>query len=424
MGHLLTSQSLQGRADRRPGLQLFALVLSLAASTGHSNAVAGEPPSPASGQEESAASPSGPCSETPAVEYPAEQLTRNQLKLLPAASEGPVPDVIGLMIPGRLYRESVQPYPGANAPAGPLDSLGFWILFVGDHGTQGGIVQAEWSLCSGKQTLETRQLGPESLKAREHPLIAEQNPELWSASHHLLLPGDLQADGVVYKVRWGGQEPASLTFHLPVERYEQKTALRLPLDEPARVEAGHLAVEHHRGEGSQWFALDLAGVDATTLAAVRTSDGLDNENFHGWGRNVVAPGSGTVVAARDGVPDNPRAGKGLDPKEHPELDDPVAGVAGNHVVIDHGNDEFSFLGHLQQGSIAVAVGDSVTQGQLVGPRGNSGNSSGPHLHYHLMACGQPFRCNGLPVRFEGVEIPYEGTFESYAPVRGTVLVPR
>jgi murein DD-endopeptidase MepM/ murein hydrolase activator NlpD len=56
---------------------------------------------------------------------------------------------------------------------------------------------------------------------------------------------------------------------------------------------------------------------------------------------------------------------------------------GNYVIIDHGNGEYSFLAHLKKGSMVVAVGDSLKSGQFIGLCGNSGNSSEPHLHYHL-----------------------------------------
>ena len=56
---------------------------------------------------------------------------------------------------------------------------------------------------------------------------------------------------------------------------------------------------------------------------------------------------------------------------------------GNHVVINHGNGEYSFLAHLRNGSIAVKLGDRVQPGDRLGACGNSGESSEPHVHYHL-----------------------------------------
>ncbi|MGH8237369.1 MAG: peptidoglycan DD-metalloendopeptidase family protein, partial [Steroidobacteraceae bacterium] len=50
---------------------------------------------------------------------------------------------------------------------------------------------------------------------------------------------------------------------------------------------------------------------------------------------------------------------------------------GNYVVIDHGNGEFSHLGHLKPGSVQVAAGDKVRAGQPIAQVGTSGSSLFP-----------------------------------------------
>jgi murein DD-endopeptidase MepM/ murein hydrolase activator NlpD len=54
---------------------------------------------------------------------------------------------------------------------------------------------------------------------------------------------------------------------------------------------------------------------------------------------------------------------------------------GNYVMIDHGYGYQSIYGHLSK--INVSVGLSVKRGDLLGLSGNSGTSSGPHLHYQI-----------------------------------------
>lgn len=54
---------------------------------------------------------------------------------------------------------------------------------------------------------------------------------------------------------------------------------------------------------------------------------------------------------------------------------------GNLVVIDHGNGWQTVYGHLSQWN--VACGQSVFQGNLIGLAGNTGNSSGAHLHFEV-----------------------------------------
>lgn len=74
---------------------------------------------------------------------------------------------------------------------------------------------------------------------------------------------------------------------------------------------------------------------------------------------------------------------------------PAAGVvtfAGPHseyglaVMIEHGQDLRTIYGHLSK--ISVAVGQTVARGSTLGLTGNSGRSSGPHLHYEILVHGR------------------------------------
>ncbi len=64
------------------------------------------------------------------------------------------------------------------------------------------------------------------------------------------------------------------------------------------------------------------------------------------------------------------------------------GGYGNLVVVDHGNGFATAYGH--NTSVTVGVGQSVAQGQLVAYSGNTGHSTGPHVHFEV-------RINGTPV---------------------------
>ena len=50
---------------------------------------------------------------------------------------------------------------------------------------------------------------------------------------------------------------------------------------------------------------------------------------------------------------------------------------------------------MQNGSVAVAPGDRVRRGQGLGKLGNSGNTSAPHLHFHIMAGASAIGSNGI-----------------------------
>jgi septal ring factor EnvC (AmiA/AmiB activator) len=66
---------------------------------------------------------------------------------------------------------------------------------------------------------------------------------------------------------------------------------------------------------------------------------------------------------------------------------------GNTVIIDHGQDVKSLYGHLQK--ILVVQGQKVERGQTVALSGNTGKSSGPHLHYEIQVKGQPVNPRGF-----------------------------
>lgn len=111
------------------------------------------------------------------------------------------------------------------------------------------------------------------------------------------------------------------------------------------------------------------------------------ESYHCWGRSILAPAEGVVVRSVDDLPD--QAIGASDP----------AKPAGNHIVIDFGNDEYGVLAHLRRGSVRVAEGDAVTAGQEIGLCGNSGNTSEPHLHFHMQTSPRLDQGEGLPMQF-------------------------
>jgi murein DD-endopeptidase MepM/ murein hydrolase activator NlpD len=117
----------------------------------------------------------------------------------------------------------------------------------------------------------------------------------------------------------------------------------------------------------------------------------------------IAPAHGLLTSGF-GAREDPFTGSyamhaGLDiaGKEGTEVFAPADGVVifagekteyGNCVVLDHGRDMTTLYGHLQR--YIVKVGDKVTRGQHIAHLGNTGRSTGPHLHYEV-------RINGVPV---------------------------
>lgn len=66
------------------------------------------------------------------------------------------------------------------------------------------------------------------------------------------------------------------------------------------------------------------------------------------------------------------------------------GGLGVHVILDHkvdGRLVSSLYGHMQDGSLAVSQGQTVTVGQTLGKVGTTGQSTGPHLHFEILLDG-------------------------------------
>ena len=185
---------------------------------------------------------------------------------------------------------------------------------------------------------------------------------------------------------------------LPVEIYQQKTALIYPFKGRGVITNAGVTNGGHRNRSGQ-FATDGVGLNAN-YGIYDSGSGTKSEDYAGWGRTLIAPAAGVVVRARADRPDQPDP-ENSDPKfyapEHPNGGDP-----GNHVVIDHGNGEFSLLAHFQAKSVLVKVGDRVQQGQPLGKLGSSGDTVTPHLHYQLQSGPDHDWSDGLPCTFRNV----------------------
>ena len=147
---------------------------------------------------------------------------------------------------------------------------------------------------------------------------------------------------------------------------------------------------------AQRFAIDYVrvGDDNKTF----TGDQLKNESYHAEGVDALAVANGTVVAVKDSIPENV---PGITSRAVPIT---LETVGGNHVIIDIGGGRYAFYAHLKPGSLRVKVGDRVTRGQVVGLVGNSGNSTEPHLHFHIADGTSPLGSEGVPYRQDSFEI--------------------
>ncbi len=177
-----------------------------------------------------------------------------------------------------------------------------------------------------------------------------------------------------------------------------------------RVGVGHEPKTHHRGVNNQRHAYDIgvvvgnAGGVSSTCQSGHCAGGArdgnpcsankdcnDNQNAYIYDEPIYAMADGTVVAILHDFPENPNP-----PDKLPGMNDcdvRACGIAaecdagelpttGNSVFIEYGNGEISHYAHTIPGTNNhLDCGDTVSQGERVANVGNSGNSTGPHLHY-------------------------------------------
>ncbi len=191
--------------------------------------------------------------------------------------------------------------------------------------------------------------------------------------------------------------------------YKTKTDLRLPFEDQWFVFWGgrEVAQNYHAATTDQRFAYDILMMKNKVS---HRGDGKRNEDYYCFAQPVLAPGDGRVHATANDIPDN-IPGE-MNPRQ----------ALGNHVIIEHGNGEFSFLAHFKQGSVQVEPGDLVKAGQRLGLCGNSGNSSEPHIHYHLQTTREFGKGLGLPAQFQHYRANGKDVSRG-EPVRGQVISP-
>jgi len=189
-----------------------------------------------------------------------------------------------------------------------------------------------------------------------------------------------------------------MTATVPVGIYTQHTSLVYPFRGNGIVMQAGVTNGGHRNPSGH-YAVDGLGLDENWSVSA-PGEANRNEDYRGWGRTLIVPADGVVVRAVWERPDQPAAGVS-DPHYYAD-GFPDGGDPGNHLVIDHGDGEFSMIAHFQAGSMLVRPGAKVRQGQPIGKLGNSGDTTGPHVHYQLQAGPDWEASDALPYKFSNI----------------------
>lgn len=137
---------------------------------------------------------------------------------------------------------------------------------------------------------------------------------------------------------------------------------------------------------AQRFAIDWEQLDEQ--GRIYVGDPKDPASYIIYGKPVYAVAEARVVTAIDGLPDTPPGA--------PPVGIPIEQADGNHVVLDLGDGRYALYAHLKPGTVWVQEGQHVQRGQVLGLVGTSGNSSEPHLHFHVTDGPSPLASDGVP----------------------------
>jgi hypothetical protein len=173
-----------------------------------------------------------------------------------------------------------------------------------------------------------------------------------------------------------------------------------------RYKTGDHNTGAQQGLGKDITAVRPTGNNNWSSLIADGADNTVNSNYLIYGRKVYAMVSGTVVNCWRNAPENSKAGT-----KDPDVLNFYIGVGGNHVLIKTDDGVYAEHAHMIPGSISSAIcpnnktrfdnpsgstqpaeanvtnGVRITKGQYLGLAGNSGNSTGPHVHVHMIKDG-------------------------------------
>jgi murein DD-endopeptidase MepM/ murein hydrolase activator NlpD len=343
-------------------------------------------------------------------------------------------------------RQEIRFCPGDVASTYPLDSRGRVQSLLAPHiavinhaATVFTVNAIHLELLKGEEVIDVRHLGAADIRrfASNGPGLQEavQMASFMFCGADLIAPGiklagpalqmneGLMVTNQVFafderrdtlRVRIEGASagiPAELTATLPVTSDLPKASWLFPMRGVSYVGWGASLHTGHRWILPEAYALDIARVGAS--GSTYRGDGTRFSDYYAYGTEIYAAAAGKVIESASDVPEVQsllqRPNEATDAyyvrvrETQAKLLKTENGLMGNYVLIDHGDREYSMYAHLQPGSVRVRPGDSVAAGTLLGRLGSSGNSTEPHLHFHVCRGSSGLQCTGVPVSFSNIE---------------------
>ena len=270
----------------------------------------------------------------------------------------------------------------------------------------GGVLkQVAFQFCGTSLIPSDVKLAGPNLDARQALLITSQVFAFTGMRDSLRVNVEGDVDGKITK--------ASST--LPIKSEFAKNTYIFPLRGVCYVGWGASFHTGHRWAIPEEFALDIAKLGGDGLS--HKGDGTRFEDYYAYGADILAAAGGRVVGVANDQSEDPTTMQRPDESQQAyfarvqkdqagRLAKGMTAVTGNYVMIDHGKSEYSLYAHLQPGSVRVRVGDQLKAGDVIGKLGSFGNSTEPHLHFHVCDSDDPLMSAGIPVNFSNVTIQW------------------
>lgn len=149
------------------------------------------------------------------------------------------------------------------------------------------------------------------------------------------------------------------------------------------------------------YAIDFMQIESTGKYVIGDENVV--ANFLGYDANVLAVADGVVASVKSDFSESATL------SGHPDYF--AEDATGNYISLKIGNQQFAFYEHLKPKSIRVKPGQQVKKGEVIAALGFTGQSTGPHLHFHVADADSPLGAEGIPFVFESFH--WHGSYKNF-----------
>ena len=141
------------------------------------------------------------------------------------------------------------------------------------------------------------------------------------------------------------------------------------------------------------YAIDFIQVNEDGKSSIGDEDSV--KNWLGYTADILAVADGVVSSIQDDFPES------LTITDQPKYSAEKA--AGNFISLKINDNKYAFYEHLKTKSIKVKPGQKVKKGDVIATLGFTGQTTGPHLHFHVADTDSSLGAEGIPFVFESFE---------------------